>query len=188
MAEELHRVTGSWPADEGNRSAPRQKKWYKLYQRIEKCPMMQHGQKSLFGAVRRCLCGFHIQKQPSSTSPEASAAGAAHAAPTPQMSAAGPAHAAPTRQTSAAGPAHAAALGQVQGAESHKRQPPLNLSMFIKPRFSGEHLAAAKAILARARPRNLTQPLRVRQVFAIDYLNSVPARDDLLVAHMNSVP
>ncbi|MEQ2169900.1 hypothetical protein GOODEAATRI_029781 [Goodea atripinnis] len=24
--------------------------------------MMQHGQKSLFGGVRRCLCGFHIQK------------------------------------------------------------------------------------------------------------------------------
>ncbi|MEQ2289611.1 hypothetical protein AMECASPLE_034933, partial [Ameca splendens] len=29
---------------------------------IEKCPMMQHGQKSLFGGVTRCLCGFHIQK------------------------------------------------------------------------------------------------------------------------------
>ncbi|KAK5600524.1 hypothetical protein CRENBAI_017518 [Crenichthys baileyi] len=55
-------TTGSWPADEGNRPAPRQKKWYELYQRIEKCPMMQHGQKSLFGGVRRCLCGFHIQK------------------------------------------------------------------------------------------------------------------------------
>ncbi|MED6269093.1 hypothetical protein CHARACLAT_029606 [Characodon lateralis] len=106
-------ATGSWPADEGNRPAPRQKKWYELYQRIEKCPMMQHGQKSLFGGVGRCLCGFHIQKQPSSTSPEASAAG--------------PAHAAPTRQTSAAGPA----LGQVQGAESHKRKPPLNLSMVL---------------------------------------------------------
>ncbi|MEQ2245911.1 hypothetical protein ILYODFUR_032925 [Ilyodon furcidens] len=55
-------ATGSWPADQGNRPAPRQKKWYELYQRIEKCPMMQHGQKSLFGGVRRCLCGFHIQK------------------------------------------------------------------------------------------------------------------------------
>ncbi|MEQ2234696.1 hypothetical protein ILYODFUR_034096 [Ilyodon furcidens] len=44
-------AAGSWPADEGNRPAPGQKKWYKLYKRIEKCPMMQHGQKSLFGGV-----------------------------------------------------------------------------------------------------------------------------------------
>ncbi|MED6259750.1 hypothetical protein ATANTOWER_030080, partial [Ataeniobius toweri] len=62
VSEETGVAEGSWPADEGKWPAPRQKKWYELYQRIEKCPMMQHGQKSLFGGVRRCLCGFHIQK------------------------------------------------------------------------------------------------------------------------------
>ncbi|KAI9522256.1 hypothetical protein NQZ68_038131 [Dissostichus eleginoides] len=56
--------TGAWPAGEGNRPAPRQKKWFELYQRIEKCPMQAHGQKSLFGQVRQCTCGFHPQKVP----------------------------------------------------------------------------------------------------------------------------
>lgn len=26
--------TGAWPAGEGNRPAPRQKKWYELYQKV----------------------------------------------------------------------------------------------------------------------------------------------------------
>ncbi|KAI9525156.1 hypothetical protein NQZ68_009354 [Dissostichus eleginoides] len=56
--------TGVWPAGEGNRPAPRQKKRFELYQRIEKCPMQAHGQKSLFGQVRQCTCGFHPQKVP----------------------------------------------------------------------------------------------------------------------------
>ncbi|CAB1435237.1 unnamed protein product [Pleuronectes platessa] len=54
--------TGSWPAGEGNRPAPRQKKWYQLYQMIEKCPKMGHSHQSLFGHVRHCTCGFHTQK------------------------------------------------------------------------------------------------------------------------------
>ncbi|XP_035988143.1 uncharacterized protein LOC110367754 isoform X2 [Fundulus heteroclitus] len=67
-------ATGSWPAEQGNRPAPRQEKWYQLYHMIEKCPVMQPGHKSLFGGVRRCFCGFHTQKQPSPTRPEAAAA------------------------------------------------------------------------------------------------------------------
>ncbi|XP_053091155.1 uncharacterized protein LOC113534513 isoform X1 [Pangasianodon hypophthalmus] len=100
--------TGVWPSEAGNRPAPRQKKWYDLFQRIDKCPAQARGQTSLFGGVQSCLCGFHLPRgtsdQPASTS---------GAAPTPTSA-----------QTT--------------------RRPPLNISMFTKPRFGGTHSAAAK--------------------------------------------
>ncbi|XP_073804837.1 uncharacterized protein isoform X3 [Danio rerio] len=55
--------TGVWPSNEGNRPAPRQKKWHEIYQRIEKCPLQSRGQRTLLGGVLKCTCGFHTQKQ-----------------------------------------------------------------------------------------------------------------------------
>ncbi|XP_035983606.1 uncharacterized protein LOC118557550 [Fundulus heteroclitus] len=104
--------------------------------------MMQPGQKSLFGGVRKCLCGFHIQKQPSSTRPEASTASVSQAAVTSPTS-----PAASFRQAAVTSPTSPAA----HGAIGHKQRQPMNLSMFTKPRFSGSHLAAAKPNLAMAR-------------------------------------
>ncbi|KAB5574970.1 hypothetical protein PHYPO_G00215240 [Pangasianodon hypophthalmus] len=64
--------TGVWPSEAGNRPAPHQKKWYDLFQRIDKCPAQARGQTSLFGGVQSCLCGFHLPRgtsdQPASTS------------------------------------------------------------------------------------------------------------------------
>ncbi|CAM4560459.1 unnamed protein product [Leuciscus chuanchicus] len=54
--------TGVWPSEAGNRPAPRQKKWYELFQRIDKCPRQVRGQASLFGGPQSCLCGFHPPK------------------------------------------------------------------------------------------------------------------------------
>ncbi|CAM4568947.1 unnamed protein product [Leuciscus chuanchicus] len=56
--------TGVWPSDAGNRPAPRQKKWYSLYQKIDKCPLQLRGQRTLFSQPQRCLCGFHSHKLP----------------------------------------------------------------------------------------------------------------------------
>lgn len=55
--------TGVWPSNEGNRPAPRQKKWHEIYQRIEKYPLQSRGQRTLLGGVLKCTCGFHTQKQ-----------------------------------------------------------------------------------------------------------------------------
>ncbi|XP_067281054.1 uncharacterized protein [Pseudorasbora parva] len=54
--------TGVWPSEAGNRPAPRQKKWFDLFQRIDKCPMQVSGQATLFGGPQKCLCGFHLSK------------------------------------------------------------------------------------------------------------------------------
>ncbi|XP_057184274.1 ras-associated and pleckstrin homology domains-containing protein 1-like [Triplophysa rosa] len=54
--------TGVWPSEAGNRPAPRQKKWFELFQRIDKCPMQVRGQATLFGGPQKCLCGFHTPK------------------------------------------------------------------------------------------------------------------------------
>ncbi|XP_036419498.1 uncharacterized protein LOC118803096 [Colossoma macropomum] len=58
-------ASGIWPSDAGNRPAPRQKKWYDLYQKIEKCPLQSRGQTTLFRGYRSCNCGFHIIRAPS---------------------------------------------------------------------------------------------------------------------------
>ncbi|KAL3057997.1 hypothetical protein OYC64_010217 [Pagothenia borchgrevinki] len=105
--------TGAWPAGEGNRPAPRQKKWCELYQRIEKCPMQAHGQKSLFGQVRQCTCGFHPQK-PAAT-PVQGAVGQ-------QSAASGPVHRAVGQQSSA-GTVQGAVGHQQTAAEGHLRTP-----------------------------------------------------------------
>lgn len=34
--------TGIWPSNEGNRPAPRQKKWYEIYQRVSECLLPLH--------------------------------------------------------------------------------------------------------------------------------------------------
>ncbi|XP_057184272.1 putative uncharacterized protein DDB_G0290521 [Triplophysa rosa] len=60
--------TGVWPSEAGNRPAPRQKKWFELFQRIDKCPMQVRGQATLFGGPQKCLCGFHTPKSALSTS------------------------------------------------------------------------------------------------------------------------
>ncbi|XP_031172176.2 uncharacterized protein LOC116061928 isoform X3 [Sander lucioperca] len=140
--------TGAWPAGEGNRPAPRQTKWYELYQRIEKCPMQKQGQMSLFGQVRKCLCGFHTQK---------AAAGQQTEAPSPVQGIVAQ-HTAAVGLVQATVGQQSAALGLgVPGAVGHKQRPSFNLSMFTKPRFGGAHLDAAKPNLTKARPRIATQ-------------------------------
>ncbi|XP_042633172.1 uncharacterized protein LOC109065301 [Cyprinus carpio] len=133
--------TGIWPSNEGNRPAPRQKKWYEIYQRIEKCPMLSRGQTTLLGGVLKCICGFHIPKQPTaSTGPaqrvveQPAAAETAKKAmersqPDPQP------HPLPQPQPTA--PVEARVAPQ--------------FSTFTKPRFTGSHLAAAKPNLSLAR-------------------------------------
>ncbi|XP_038553192.1 uncharacterized protein LOC119886486 [Micropterus salmoides] len=87
-------TTGLWPSG-GNKPAPRQRKWYDLYQKIEKCPMQAHGQSTLFGGSKACNCGFHTVKQPatpaeapqsvaSDSDPGATSASAAASAATPR--------------------------------------------------------------------------------------------------------
>ncbi|XP_060927146.1 uncharacterized protein LOC133001557 [Limanda limanda] len=53
---------GVWPAEAGNRPAPRQKEWHALFLKIKKCPMQLRGQWSLSGGTPTCNCGFHIKK------------------------------------------------------------------------------------------------------------------------------
>ncbi|XP_018967340.2 uncharacterized protein LOC109098184 isoform X3 [Cyprinus carpio] len=54
---QLFASSGNWPSDAGNRPAPRQRKWYDLFQQIKKCPMQIPGQPSV-----NCLCGFHSHR------------------------------------------------------------------------------------------------------------------------------
>ncbi|KAK1906080.1 NAD-dependent histone deacetylase HST3 [Dissostichus eleginoides] len=54
--------SGVWPSEGGNKPAPRQRKWYDLYQKIEKCPMQARRQTTLFGGSMACNCGFHVVK------------------------------------------------------------------------------------------------------------------------------
>ncbi|KAJ0005929.1 hypothetical protein NQD34_015823, partial [Periophthalmus magnuspinnatus] len=54
--------TGAWPSDAGNQPAPRQHKWYSVYQKIEKCPLQLRGQRTLLSQPQKCTCGFHPQK------------------------------------------------------------------------------------------------------------------------------
>ncbi|XP_057184794.1 uncharacterized protein LOC130551257 [Triplophysa rosa] len=121
--------TGVWPSD-GNRPAPRQKKWHEIYQRIEKCPMQSRGQLTLLGAVQKCVCGFHTQK-PTASSEQ-------------------------TQRVREQQPAAAAAQEQSEPQPQARPQPSpsritLSLSMFTKPKFSGSHIAAAKPNLSAAR-------------------------------------
>ncbi|KAL7844989.1 hypothetical protein SRHO_G00235290 [Serrasalmus rhombeus] len=53
-------ASGIRPSDAGNRLSPRQKKWYDLYQKIEKCPQQSRGQTTLFCGYRNRNFGFHI--------------------------------------------------------------------------------------------------------------------------------
>ncbi|RXN05976.1 hypothetical protein ROHU_036803 [Labeo rohita] len=65
--------SGAWSFGAGNRPAPRQRKWYDLYQKIEKCPLQAHGQTTLFGGSTVCSCGFHTTKPETATSTQAAA-------------------------------------------------------------------------------------------------------------------
>ncbi|XP_030266267.1 uncharacterized protein LOC115577368 [Sparus aurata] len=120
--------SGVWPAGEGNRPAPRQKKWFALYQMIEKCPMQRPGQRSLFGQARQCVCHFHTQKGSVGTqSAAAAAAGPIQGIVGTQSAAAaaGPVQGIVGTQSAAAaagpvqgivGPQSAAAAGPIQGS------------------------------------------------------------------------
>ncbi|KAK1889705.1 Titin like [Dissostichus eleginoides] len=118
--------TGAWPAGEGNRPAPRQKKWFELYQRIEKCPMQAHGQKSFFGQVRQCTCGFHPQK-PAATpvqgavGQQSAASGPVHRPVGQQSAASGPVHRPVGQQSAASGPVHRP-VGQQSAASGPVRR------------------------------------------------------------------
>ncbi|XDV52295.1 hypothetical protein PO909_021038 [Leuciscus waleckii] len=59
--------TGVWPSEAGNRPGPRQKKWFDLFQGIDKCPMQVRRQATLFGGPQECLCGFHPPIQPATS-------------------------------------------------------------------------------------------------------------------------
>ncbi|XP_036943223.1 uncharacterized protein LOC119013024 isoform X5 [Acanthopagrus latus] len=103
--------SGVWPAGEGNRPAPRQKKWFALYQMIERCPMQRPGQRSLFGQERQCVCHFHTQR--GSVGPQSAAvAGSVQGSVGPQSAAAAAAGSVP----GSVGPQSAAAAGSVPGS------------------------------------------------------------------------
>ncbi|XP_056224227.1 uncharacterized protein LOC130163830 [Seriola aureovittata] len=164
--------TGAWPASQGNRPAPRQKKWHDLYQKIEKCPRMSHGQRSLFGGVRTCTCGFHTQK-PAAANVAQGSAGQQTAGPVlhgaveqqssaggeQQPAAANVAQGSTGQQTATASPVLHGAMEQQGSAAGvvHRKRPTLNLAMFNKPRFGGVHVAAAKPNLGAARKVTKTQ-------------------------------
>ncbi|XP_073805185.1 uncharacterized protein [Danio rerio] len=128
--------TGVWPSNEGNRPAPRQKKWHEIYQRIEKCPLQSRGQRTLLGGVLKCTCGFHTQKQ--STASAAPAQTVQQPAPTVTAQ-----EVMETRQLEA--------QPQPPSTPSVASKISPQLSMFTKPRFSGSHIAAAKPNLSVAR-------------------------------------
>ncbi|CAB1460700.1 unnamed protein product [Pleuronectes platessa] len=118
-------AVGVWPADAGNRPAPRQKKWHDLFLKIEKCPMQLRGQRSLFGGTQTSNCGFHIKKPSVSVSSSV----------TPQP---GPSSGSPSITP-----------GQPP------RKPTLTLASFTKPRFGGSHGAHAQPNLASAGQRGI---------------------------------
>ncbi|KAL0970157.1 hypothetical protein UPYG_G00238140 [Umbra pygmaea] len=120
-------TSGVWPAEAGNRPAPRQKRWYDHFQKIQRCLLQAKGQTSLFGGPQTCLCGFHHQMLTS---------GPAHA------SAAALGSATPPGSTTNAAPGLIAATAPAPASASTR--PKLNLSMFSKPRFGGSHGDAAK--------------------------------------------
>ncbi|XP_043092075.1 vegetative cell wall protein gp1-like [Puntigrus tetrazona] len=105
--------SGAWPSG-GNRPAPRQRKWYDLYQKIEKCPLQAHGQTTLFGGSKACSCGFHTTKPATATLSQATAAP-------------------PQSEASDTAPAPRSFL-----------RPSSTLSMFTKSRYSGSQLSSLK--------------------------------------------
>ncbi|RXN22060.1 hypothetical protein ROHU_036759 [Labeo rohita] len=113
--------SGAWPSGAGNRPAPRQRKWYDLYQKIEKCPLQAHGQTTLFGGSTVCSCGFHTTKPATATSIQAAAA-----------------------------PPQSEASDTTPAPRSFLRPPP-SLSMFTKSRFGGSQLASLKPNLVERR-------------------------------------
>ncbi|XP_045920358.1 selenoprotein V-like isoform X2 [Micropterus dolomieu] len=122
--------TGLWPSG-GNKPAPRQRKWYDLYQKIEKCPMQAHGQSTLFVGPKACNCGFHTVKP--ATQPPAEA---------PQSVA----------SDSDPGATSASAAASAATPRSFLR-PPLSLSMFTKSRFGGSKSDSLKPnLVARRTP------------------------------------
>ncbi|CAM4510591.1 unnamed protein product [Leuciscus chuanchicus] len=116
-------TTGVWPADAGNRPAPKQKKWHDLFQKIGKCPLQHQGQMSLFGGAQVCTCGFHTKK----TSTSAAAAGPAPSSPA----------------------GSASTSGAIPSAGQVRRK--LTPEMFVKPRFGGSSSSALKPNLSLAR-------------------------------------
>lgn len=47
--------TGIWPSNEGNRPAPRQKKWYEIYQRVSECLLPLHDREIIIKKRLKCL-------------------------------------------------------------------------------------------------------------------------------------
>ncbi|XP_076869509.1 uncharacterized protein LOC143519694 isoform X3 [Brachyhypopomus gauderio] len=64
--------TGVWPSSEGNRPAPRQKKWHELYNKIQKCPQHLKGQSTLVGGLPKCVCSFHKERSKNPLAPQPS--------------------------------------------------------------------------------------------------------------------
>ncbi|XP_045898771.1 vegetative cell wall protein gp1-like, partial [Micropterus dolomieu] len=127
-------TTGLWPSG-GNKPAPRQRKWYDLYQKIEKCPMQAHGQSTLFGGSKACNCGFHTVKQPA-TPAEAPQSVASDSDP---------------------GATSASAAASAATPRSFLR-PPLSLSMFTKSRFGGSKSDSLKPNLVARRTPSPSPP------------------------------
>ncbi|XP_034534731.1 vegetative cell wall protein gp1-like [Notolabrus celidotus] len=134
-------ATGVWPTDAGNRPAPRQKKWHELYQMIEKCPLQNRGQRSLFGAAQVCLCGFHTKKTPQEPATRSASSSAPPSLPGPAPS------------TSAGSPASPAVSSRDVAVPSEvaAKRPKLTLQMFEKSRFGGSLSSAVKPNLGLAR-------------------------------------
>ncbi|XP_063078244.1 uncharacterized protein LOC134468232, partial [Engraulis encrasicolus] len=110
--------SGVWPSGEGNRPAPRQKRWHELYLKIEKCPLQSRGQVTLWLKSPTCSCGFHKGHPPAN--PPTSQSYTREDTVTVQGSA-----------------VDTSAVGTVV-------RPKMTLSMFEKSRFGGSHVASAK--------------------------------------------
>ncbi|ROI26630.1 hypothetical protein DPX16_21573 [Anabarilius grahami] len=131
--------TGVWPSEAGNRPAPRQKKWFDLFQRIDKCPMQVRGQATLFGGPQKCLCGFHPSKlaapsyqsafsQPSAHSSQSAAPSSQSSAFSEPATAASSQLAAHSSQSAAASP-----LSQPSAHSSQSAAPSSQSSAFSQP-------------------------------------------------------
>ncbi|XP_058609831.1 nematocyst expressed protein 3-like isoform X2 [Onychostoma macrolepis] len=129
--------TGVWPSEAGNRPAPRQKKWFDLFHKIDKCPMQVRGQSKHFGGAQKCLCGFHPPKAtPATTAPPFVASAPPATSASPVAAGAPPATSASPAATPSAVPASTSAPTIIR--------PALTLSMLNKSRFGGSISLAAK--------------------------------------------
>ncbi|XP_047244975.1 uncharacterized protein LOC124882564 isoform X2 [Girardinichthys multiradiatus] len=157
--------TGVWPSDAGNRPAPRQQKWYTLYQKIEKCPLLLRGQRTLFSQPQGCLCGFHLPKVPTASSRPTSSAAQSTSSQSSSI------------MLQTATPVKYPTGYSTPGTLA--KRPKLTLSSFERSRFGGRHVENAKPNINVARKTHTNATRACTSTAAHSCADPVPAGGSL---------